>query len=101
MRAVVGRHIALESVINLLEGDVVDIAYRDGCQHVIQIVGTNEMRLDGKPFAHVTSISVLLAPTELEEWCTRDDLATNEDILSVALTIIIDVRLSYSLTSHL
>ena len=49
LRTVVSGHIAFKGVINLLERNVVDIPYRDGCQHIVEIVGTNKMCLDSLP----------------------------------------------------
>ena len=80
-------------MINLLEGDVVNIADSDGSQHVVEVIGTNKVGLYLHPLAGVARIVVLLAPAELQERCTRDDLATNQDVLVVTLAVVVDVGL--------
>ena len=57
-------------MINLFERYVVDIANGNGSQHIVQVISSNKMGLNGKPFASIVRLAVLLAPTELQEGST-------------------------------
>ena len=96
LRAVVGGDIVLQGVVNLLEGDIIDISDGDGSEHVVKVIGTNQMGLHLHPLTRITGIMVLFPPAELQEGRTADDLAMNQDIGVVTLTIIIDIRKSVS-----
>ena len=74
-----------------VEGDVVAIAHGDGCEDVVEVVGPDEVCLDLHPLAAVACVVVLFTPAELQEGCTGDDLAPDEDVGVVALAVIIDV----------
>ena len=80
LRTVVGRYVVGEGMIDAFKRYVVHIAYGNGGQHVVQIVGSNEVGLYLHPFALITSIAVLLAPAELQEGSAADDLATNQNV---------------------
>ena len=50
LRAVVGGHIVFQCVVNLFERHVVHVTYRDGSQHVIHVIGANQVGLYLHPF---------------------------------------------------
>ena len=91
LRAVVGGYIVFQRVVDLFERHVVDIANGNCSQHVVQIVSSDQMSLYLHPFTLIVGVGILLAPAELQEWGTRDNLAANQDVSVVALSIIIDV----------
>ena len=64
-------------MINLLERNIIDIANRNGCQHIVKVISTNQMGLYLYPFTSISSIGILLTPTELEEGSTRYNLTSN------------------------
>ena len=91
LRTIVRRHIVSQGMVYLLERNVVDIADGNGCQHIVEIVGSYQMRLHGLPFTLISSLMVLFAPAELQEGGTAYHLAPYQDIGVVALTVIVDV----------
>ena len=78
-------------MVDLFERHVVNITNGNRCQHVVQVVSSDQMGLYLHPLALIVGISILLAPAELQEGGTADHLAMNQYISIVALTVIVDV----------
>ena len=91
LRTVVRGDIVCQGMVYLLERNVVDIADGNGCQHIVEIVGSYQMRLHSLPFTLISSLMVLLAPAELQEGGTTYHLASYQDIGVVTLTVIVDI----------
>ena len=86
-------------MVDLLKRNVIHIADSDGGKHVVEVVGSDEMSLYLHPLRGIVSIGILLPPAELQEGSTTDDLTTNQDVLGVTLSIVVDIRLNSSFPS--
>ena len=56
------------------------VAYRDGCQEVLDVVGPDEMGVYDIPIGVTAEEIVLQSPSERKEWGTSDDLTLDADV---------------------